>query len=271
MFFSWMRTVDFGKSAVTAAAEPSLESLSTTTTSIGTSALASSACSDWRRRSLTLWLTISAETIGLGASGIAGELSTPEAARRLGYNPQDCGDRRQIGPPGAPGPTQPEPVDPAERDPLHGRSGRGHRWVRLSRHRRPHPGPGALRPGGILDRAVRSRHRSGADPHRRPRPLHGHADRPRRRRRAHSAHTHQCPDCDSMPAGGTGHESAGAPGRRLRASRIADPRADPGLLDRAHLAGRDPPRDPPGAAEVPIAFDEPFARADRANGARLHS
>src|ERR1700682_2915628 len=71
MFFSWIRTVAFGKSAVTAAAEPSLESLSTTTTSIGTSALASSACMHWRRRSLTLWLTISAETIGLGASGIA--------------------------------------------------------------------------------------------------------------------------------------------------------------------------------------------------------
>src|SRR5216683_2368430 len=119
MFLSWMRTVAFGNSAVTAAAEPSLESLSTTTTSIGTSALASSACSDWRRRSLTLWLTISAETIGLGASGIAGELSTPGATRRLGYNLADRADRRQIGP-RAPGSTQQEPVDPAERDPLHG-------------------------------------------------------------------------------------------------------------------------------------------------------
>src|SRR4029077_10920130 len=140
MFFSWMRTVEFGKSAVTAAAEPSLESLSTTTTSIGTSALASSDCMHWRRRSLTLWLTISAETIGLGASGIAGELSTAGASRRLKYNPGDCADRRPIGPPAAPGPTQPEPADPAERDPLHGRSGRGRRWLRLPRHRRPHPG-----------------------------------------------------------------------------------------------------------------------------------
>src|SRR5712691_4938250 len=191
MFFSWMRTVAFGKSAVTAAAEPSLESLSTTTTSIGTSALASNACSDWRRRSLTLWLTISAETIGLGASGIAGELSTPRASRRLGYNLADCGDRRQIGPPRAPGSTQQEPVDPPERDPLHRRSGRGHRWVRLSRDRRPNPGPGALRPGGVPDRALRGRHRSGADSHRRPRSIHGHADRPGRRRRAHSAHAYQ--------------------------------------------------------------------------------
>src|SRR5229473_4408652 len=121
MFCSWMRTVAFGKSAVTAAAEPSLESLSTTTTSIGTSALASSACMHLRRSSLTLWLTISAETIGLGASGIAGELSAPGASRRLGYNLADCADRRENGPPAAPGPTQPEPAGPAERDPLHRR------------------------------------------------------------------------------------------------------------------------------------------------------
>src|SRR5260370_28212393 len=141
MLFSWMRTVAWGKSVVTAAAEPSLESLSTTTTSLGTSALASSACRLWRRRSLTLWLTISAETIGLGASGIAGELSTPGASRRLGYNLADCADRRQIGPQGAPGPIQQEPVDPAERDPLHRRPGRGDRRVRLPTHRRPHARP----------------------------------------------------------------------------------------------------------------------------------
>src|SRR5260370_16840816 len=73
MFVSWMRTVAFGESVVAAAGEPSLERLSTTTTSIGTSALASSARMHWRRRSLTSWLTISAETIGLGASGIAGD------------------------------------------------------------------------------------------------------------------------------------------------------------------------------------------------------
>ncbi|TMD89645.1 MAG: lipopolysaccharide biosynthesis protein [Chloroflexi bacterium] len=56
---------------MTAAAEPSLESLSTTTTSTGTSALANTACRHWRRRSLALWLTISAETTGFGESGIA--------------------------------------------------------------------------------------------------------------------------------------------------------------------------------------------------------
>jgi hypothetical protein len=38
----------------------------------------------WRRRSFALWLTINAETTGFGVSGIAGELSTPEHARRAG-------------------------------------------------------------------------------------------------------------------------------------------------------------------------------------------
>src|SRR5216684_1801400 len=270
MFFSWMRTVDFGNSAVTAAAEPSLESLSTTTTSIGTSALASSACSDWRRRSLTLELTMSAETIGLGASGIAGELSTPGAWRRLKYNLPDCADRRQIGPPGAPGPTQQEPVDPAERDPLHRRSGRGHRWFRVPRHRRPHPRPGDLRAGGLPHRALCGWHRAGADSHRRPRPIHGHADRPRRCRRALSARANHSPGRDPLPARRAGHDPDGTPGSRLRAPRLADPGAHPRLLDCAHLAGRDPPRNPAGTAEVHVAFTEPFVRAGRAYGTRVH-
>src|SRR5437879_2977360 len=76
---SWIRTVACGYSAVTAAAEPSLESLSTTTTSTGTSALANTACRHWRRRSLALWLTISAETTGFGESGIAVTVRLREA------------------------------------------------------------------------------------------------------------------------------------------------------------------------------------------------
>src|SRR5260370_36132932 len=169
MLWSWRRRVGWGNSAVAAAAEPSLESLSTTTTSIGTSALASSACRLWRRRSLTLWLTISAETIGLGASGIAGELSTPGGPRRLKYNPGDCADRRQIGPQGAPGPTQQEPVDPAERNPLHRRSGRGGRWGRPPRPRPPHPRPGDLRAGRPPHPAVCGRYRAVPGSHPRPR------------------------------------------------------------------------------------------------------
>src|SRR5260370_8017609 len=76
-FCPWVSTGACGYSVVTAAAEPSLESLSTTTASTGTSALANSACMHWRRRSLVLWLTISAETMGFGESGMRCELSTP--------------------------------------------------------------------------------------------------------------------------------------------------------------------------------------------------
>src|SRR5207245_1551386 len=66
-------------SSVTAAGEPSDESLSTTTASTGMSALAKNDLRHSSSSSFELRLTISAETIGLAGSGIGQELS-PDAA-----------------------------------------------------------------------------------------------------------------------------------------------------------------------------------------------
>src|SRR5256712_9882908 len=79
MFFDWTSTVAWGYSSVTAAGEPSDESLSTTTASTGMSALAKNDLRHSSSSSFELRLTISAETISLAVSGIGQELS-PDAA-----------------------------------------------------------------------------------------------------------------------------------------------------------------------------------------------
>src|SRR2546428_13536299 len=79
MFFDWTSTVAWGYSSVTAAGEPSDESVSTTTASTGMSALAKNDLRHSSSSSFELRLTISAETIGLAGSGIGQELS-PDAA-----------------------------------------------------------------------------------------------------------------------------------------------------------------------------------------------
>src|SRR5438270_3626384 len=78
-FLDWTSTVAWGNSSVTAAAEPSDQSLSTTTASTGMSALAKNDLRHSSSSSFELRLTISAETIGLAGSGIGQELS-PDAA-----------------------------------------------------------------------------------------------------------------------------------------------------------------------------------------------
>src|SRR5205823_4328422 len=99
----------------------------------------------------------------------------------------------------AAGPAAAKQAYPPEPGPLLRRFGRGDWRFRLPRDRRPHPWPGGVRRGRVSHRVLRGGNRPGAHPGRGPRPLHRHAERARRPRRAVTARPHRALDRDPVP------------------------------------------------------------------------